>query len=325
MSSPQSSWHDARVVRVRPAAERTQEITLQFPTEYVVRPGDHIKVAIPAPVDDVRSYSAVRGAETRSPSPVLRPQTPGAALSSCWPARGRHRACDRPSNNFRSMLAHALRTRSRWHQHHRYPRHGRGPPPTGRLRAPLRSALPEAAAFGKNWNPHTANIHFYWASEGDFLDVDALISAVKPGTELYMCGPIRLMERSAAVGTSTAASRRRCALRLLETPAGSRPNPLSPYPAVRRERHGRPRPVAPRCRPGRRRAHRQRLRRGECGLCQVKVLDSSAAIDHRASFSRRSKVRQPQDAAVSPAWQHSSLTTPYHPHSHHRNSLIGAS
>ena len=289
MSSPQSSWHDARVVRVRPAAERTQEITLQFPTEYVVRPGDHIKVSIPAPVDDVRSYSAVRGAGNQVTISVL--QTTNSRGGSLF-MHGLHEGdtvrATGPSNNFplRIGASHYVLVagcigitaiRGMAEVLHRLGA-------SYELHFAARS--PEAAAFREELeSTHGENIHFYWASEGDFLDVDALISAVKPGTELYMCGPIRLMEEI-----------RRCwnqhgceptALRF-ETFGNSGWFKAEPF-EVRIPQYdvsvmvGLDQSLLDAVQAAGVRIVND-CRRGECGLCQVKVLDSSAAIDHRDVF-----------------------------------------
>jgi vanillate O-demethylase ferredoxin subunit len=132
---------------------------------------------------------------------------------------------------------------------------------------------------------HGARLQVHVDDEGSSLDVNALVGNLEPGVELYMCGPIRLMD----------AVRRGWTERELE------------LPALRYETFGNsgwhdpeeflvriPR-LGVEAKVGQGRSMLEALedagvdmmfdcRKGECGLCEVRILDLNGAIDHRDVF-----------------------------------------
>src|SRR5436305_918633 len=121
--------------------------------------------------------------------------------------------------------------------------------------------------------------------EGTRLDVAELVDSCAPGTEMYVCGPIPMLD---ALRRAWAASGRpRSGLRFETFGSSSR---FAPEPfRVRIPRIGLETTVphdvsmleALEC------AGADVMfdcRRGECGLCDVKVLDVHGAIDHRDVF-----------------------------------------
>jgi len=139
--------------------------------------------------------------------------------------------------------------------------------------------LPELRAL------HGDNLRVHVDDEGTVLSVADLVGGVGVDTELYMCGPIRLMD----------AVRRAWRERGLDTPN------------LRFETFGNSGWYAPEdfivrvpslgveARVGAGRSMLEALedagvemmfdcRKGECGLCEVKVLDLEGAIDHRDVF-----------------------------------------
>jgi ferredoxin-NADP reductase len=132
---------------------------------------------------------------------------------------------------------------------------------------------------------HGARLQVHVDDEGSTLDVSALVGEIDPGVELYMCGPIRLMD----------AVRRGWTERELE------------LPDLRYETFGNsgwydpeeflvriPR-LGVEARVGQGRSMLEALehagvdmmfdcRKGECGLCEVRILDLNGAVDHRDVF-----------------------------------------
>ncbi|WBM80943.1 PDR/VanB family oxidoreductase [Cryobacterium breve] len=150
---------------------------------------------------------------------------------------------------------------------------------------------PALAYLEQLQNAHGDRLRLHITDEGNPLDVTELVGGVEPGTELYLCGPIRLMD----------AVRRAWIEREL------------PYPDLRFETFGNSGWFAPEDfvvripRIGAEvtvRATETMLealeaaevdlmfdcRKGECGLCEVRVLDLDGDIDHRDVFySERQK------------------------------------
>jgi vanillate O-demethylase ferredoxin subunit len=121
--------------------------------------------------------------------------------------------------------------------------------------------------------------------EGNRLDVEELVASCKPGTELYVCGPIAMLD---AVRRAWAqAGRPPAALRFETFGSSGRFAPESfrvRIPRIGLEAvvpHDVSMLEALEC------AGADMMfdcRRGECGLCEVKVLDVQGVIDHRDVF-----------------------------------------
>ncbi|MHB2169846.1 PDR/VanB family oxidoreductase [Alsobacter sp. R-9] len=122
-------------------------------------------------------------------------------------------------------------------------------------------------------------------AEGDRLDVAAAIASLHPEGEMYMCGPIGLME---AVKRAWQDSRRPLDHLRFETFGNSGRHATAPF-TVRIPRLGLEIPVP---------ENRTMLdaleeagvamihdcRRGECGLCALRILGTDGLIDHRDVF-----------------------------------------
>lgn len=128
-------------------------------------------------------------------------------------------------------------------------------------------------------------LELYVSAEGERLDLDACIAGLHPGGELYLCGPQRLLD--AARRSWQAAGRTLADLRF-ETFGSSGRFPAEPFVAELVDR-------GVEVRVGATETLLEALetagipsmydcRRGECGLCAVKVLDVDGQIDHRDVF-----------------------------------------
>lgn len=138
---------------------------------------------------------------------------------------------------------------------------------------------------------HGENLELHVKDEGTTADVEALVAGLDPGTELYMCGPIRLMDavRRAWDERGLPASHLR-----FETFGNSGWFEAEPF-RVRVPATGLECVVPP---------HQTMLealeeagadplydcRKGECGLCEARVAGLDGTIDHRDVFySERQK------------------------------------
>ncbi len=128
-------------------------------------------------------------------------------------------------------------------------------------------------------------LRLFVAEEGERLDMEAIVGGVPDGGDLYLCGPIGLME--AGKRAWSRAGRPVANLRFETFGTGGRHATL-PF-TVRIPRLGLEIPVP---------ANRTMLdaleaagvamihdcRRGECGLCTVRILDVAGPVDHRDVF-----------------------------------------
>jgi ferredoxin-NADP reductase len=132
---------------------------------------------------------------------------------------------------------------------------------------------------------HGARLQVHVDDEGSALDVNTLVGGTDPGTELYMCGPIRLMDAVRRGWTE-----RELALPDLRYETFGNSGWYDPEEfLVRIPRLGVEAKV------GQGRSMLEALedagvdmmfdcRKGECGLCEVRILDLDGAVDHRDVF-----------------------------------------
>lgn len=132
---------------------------------------------------------------------------------------------------------------------------------------------------------HGDRLQVHVDDEGSSLDVNALIGGIDPGTELYMCGPIRLMDAVRRGWTE-----RELALPDLRYETFGNSGWYDPEEfLVRIPRLGIEAQV------GQGRSMLEALedagvdmmfdcRKGECGLCEVRILNLDGAVDHRDVF-----------------------------------------
>jgi ferredoxin-NADP reductase len=128
-------------------------------------------------------------------------------------------------------------------------------------------------------------LQLFAGDQGQRLDIDAELGALHPDGEAYICGPVPLME---AVQAAWKAAGRPADRLRRETFGSSGRRPAEPFDVVVRD-HGRRITVS---------ADESLLdalvaagvdvasdcRRGECGLCTVRVLEVEGALDHRDVF-----------------------------------------
>ena len=288
-------WHRARVAQVAPAAEGIARIELDYPVAVSAPPGSHVDVRVPTPAGDLlRSYSVVRAQGPRLTLGVHRsPTSRGGSAGMHALAAGAELAATEPLQNFplgvgarryvlvaggigvTALVAMASVLRAR------------GADYTvvyvGRSRAAMAYAEDLAAEHGERLRLHVDD-------EQRPLDVEALLDEIAAdervaGFELYLCGPIRLMD----------AIRRGWARRGL------------PAPSLRFETFGNSGAWAPQefvvkiprlgvqttvgtdatLLDALQRAGVDMMwdcRKGECGLCQVRVLEVDGRVDHRDVF-----------------------------------------
>lgn len=132
---------------------------------------------------------------------------------------------------------------------------------------------------------HGDRLQVHVDDEGSSLDVNALIGGIDPGTELYMCGPIRLMDAVRRGWTE-----RELALPDLRYETFGNSGWYDPEEfVVRIPRLG----VEAKVGPGRSMLEALEdagvdmmfdCRKGECGLCEVRILNLDGAVDHRDVF-----------------------------------------
>jgi vanillate O-demethylase ferredoxin subunit len=132
---------------------------------------------------------------------------------------------------------------------------------------------------------HGDRLHVHADDEHGILDVAGLVGAVEPGTELYMCGPIRLMDAVRRAWTERELDLPNLRYETFGNSGWFDPEEFT----VRIPRLGIEATV------GKGRSMLEALedagadmmfdcRKGECGLCQVKVLAVEGGIDHRDIF-----------------------------------------
>lgn len=202
-SDPRPVFAPARVVSTSPATDRIQRITLQRPPSRKAAPGTHVDVRVRTPKgEDVRSYSVVESNTDGSllTVSVMRAQASrGGSVFMHGLVEGDELACTQPLQNFELrpgahryvLLAGGVgitaviemgRVLHRLGQDYRFVY-------VGRSRAQM-AYLDELAAL------HGDRLEVHADDEGSALDVEALVGGLpeQGRTEVYMCGPIRLMD-----------------------------------------------------------------------------------------------------------------------------------
>lgn len=194
-------WSTGRVVATTPVAHDVRRITIARPPRGRAAPGSHVDVRVPVgETTDVRSYSVVEsdgegGLLTIS---VLRvPQSRGGSAFMHGLAPGDELAVTQPLQNFPlrvgapryvllaggigiTAVAEMARVLRHVGADYRLVYVGRG-----RERMAYVVELAEL---------HGERLVLHVDAEGSPLDVADLVGSVDAQTELYMCGPIRLMD-----------------------------------------------------------------------------------------------------------------------------------
>ncbi|BAU96717.1 vanillate O-demethylase oxygenase [Corynebacterium suranareeae] len=138
---------------------------------------------------------------------------------------------------------------------------------------------------------HGENLHLHLDSEGTTIDVPALINSLNPHTELYMCGPIRLMDAIRRAWNQRGLDPTNLRFEtfgnsgwyLSESFQVNVPE-LGLHATVNKDESM----LEALQKAGA--AMMFDCRKGECGLCQVRILDVDGKVDHRdVFFSDRQK------------------------------------
>ncbi|MET0819896.1 MAG: PDR/VanB family oxidoreductase [Aeromicrobium sp.] len=202
-SDPRPVWATARVVESRPVTDRIRRVTLERPGTRRAAPGTHVDVRVRTPKgDDVRSYSIVESSAdgSRLTVSVMRAQASrGGSVFMHGLVEGDEIECTQPLQNFELrhgahryvLLAGGVgitaviemgRVIHRLGQDYRFVY-------VGRSRAQM-AYIDELATL------HGDRLELRVDDEGTGLDVESLVADLPDDgrTEVYMCGPIRLMD-----------------------------------------------------------------------------------------------------------------------------------
>ncbi|CAL9669907.1 Tetrachlorobenzoquinone reductase [Streptomyces sp. enrichment culture] len=297
----QTRWQRARVVEVSDIADGVRRIVLAPELPEHAAPGTHIDIEIGDGARRVRSYSVVRsedGGRRLTLSVRLSPTSSGGSAAMHRLRVGDDLTVTGPLQNFplavgatRYVLvaggigvtalvamASALRRRGADYQLVL----------VGRSRAVM-AYLDDLVA------EHGDRVRVHVDDEGTSLAVDDLVAGIArtpaaTGTELYMCGPIGLMN---AISRSWAEHDLPATNLRFETFGSSGRYPAEEF-LVRLPDLGREITVAPDTSilDALEAAGIDTLsdcRKGECGLCLAKVVDSTGVIDHRDVFLSESQ------------------------------------
>jgi ferredoxin-NADP reductase len=286
------TWQDAVVVESTEVAAGIRRIVLEVQFAQAAEPGSHIDVVVDVEGQPHRrSYSVVEsmdGGRRLAVSVFRTSSSRGGSIHMHSLRAGDTLRATTPLQNFPlrigaagyvlvaggigiTAIAHMADVLRRVNAHYRIVYAGR-----------RRDAM---AYLGELEASHGDRLATHIDAEGTALDVGALVAGIPAGTEVYMCGPIRLMD----------AVRRAWAARDL------------PLPDLRYETFGNsgwfepeeftvrvPR-LGVETIVGRDRSMLEALqdagvdlmfdcRKGECGLCEVKILGAEGRIDHRDVF-----------------------------------------
>lgn len=298
MADKQTVWQWATVVATTPVAEDVQRIELAPELPAAVRPGAHIDVEVRLEDrEDVRSYSIVDASDSgdrfalsvfRSPvsrggAEMMHALEPGARLRITQPLQDFPLRVGAPSYTLvaggigiTAMLGMA-RTLRRLGQE--YTLHY-----IGRSRTRMAYLDELADEHGDRLVPHIT-------AEHGRMQVSELLAGVPDTAELYMCGPIRLMEEIRRLWERS--DRDPTALRY-ETFGNSGWFAAEPFtveigaPGIEVEVRADESMLEALERAGADMMYD--CRRGECGLCEVRIVDVRGAVDHRDVFySERQK------------------------------------
>ena len=291
-------WQEGVVVATRPVAQDIVRIEIEVSRPAQVDPGAHVDVRIPVGGVPVRrSYSIVDASPdgARLSLSVFRAETSRGGAAAMHALRpGDRIELTQPRNDFplrwgaaryvlvaggvgvTAMLGMAERLRRAGADYRLVY--------AGRTRERM-AYLDELVAT------HGDRIDVRVSTEGAPLDVDALLDGIRPGDELYVCGPIRLMDAVRRGWTARDYPPTDVRMETFGNSGWFAPQPFTVrVPAVGAE-----------VRVGPEQSMLEALeeagvdmmydcRKGECGLCEVRVLSLSGDIDHRDVFySERQK------------------------------------
>lgn len=287
-----ATWHDARIVETREIADRIRRVVLAPDNPRPVRAGEHVDLLID--IDGIptnRSYSIVDATPSgdRIAISVLHTRNSRGGSEAIHALReGDRLRVSTPLQDFPLRIGAA-----------RYVLLAGGIGITAmigmaaalqRVKADYELVFVGRSRSAMAYLDHLRETHgerlrVHIDDEGDTLDTTALVDSITPGAELYMCGPIRLMDavRRAWINADHDIT----ALRY-ETFGSSgwfEPEPFDiAIPRLGVECTVRPDESAL---DALERAGVDMMfdcRKGECGVCQVDVLGVEGVVDHRDVF-----------------------------------------
>ena len=291
-------WQDGVVVLSRPVAQDIVRIEIDVSRPTTVDPGAHVDVRIPvAGVPVRRSYSIVDATPdgARISLSVFQAETSrggAAAMHALQP--GDRIELTQPRNDFplrwgapryvlvaggvgvTAMLGMAERLRSAGADYRLVY--------AGRSRERM-------AYLDELVTNHGDRIDVRVSTEGDPLDVDLLLDGIRPGDELYVCGPIRLMDAVRRGWTARGYPPTDVRMETFGNSGWFAPQPFTVrVPALGAEVLVGPEQSMLEALEEAGVDMMYDCRKGECGLCEVRVLSLAGDIDHRDVFySERQK------------------------------------
>ncbi|WP_415853802.1 PDR/VanB family oxidoreductase [Sinomonas sp. G460-2] len=285
-------WQRGRVVELRDVAQNIRRVVIEPESPVRAAPGTHVDIAVVVNGErDVRSYSVVESDDggTRLALSVFRtPASRGGSVFMHGLDEGDDVELTQPMQNFPLRVGAAryvilaggigvtavlgmARVLARLGTDYRFVY-------AGRSREGM-AYLDELSA------EHGDRIEVHVDAEGTPLDVASLVGGLDPGTELYMCGPIRLMDAVRRAWQDAGLDLPNLRYETFGNSGWFDPEEF----VVRIPRLGLE-AVVPK--------HRSMLealeaagadlmfdcRKGECGLCEVDVMELTGDIDHRDVF-----------------------------------------
>lgn len=285
-------WQRATVVEARSIATDIQRIVLEPALPKKAEPGSHVDLKVMIDGEqDKRSYSVVESSEdgTRLAISVMKaPQSRGGSLFMHTLKPGDTLEITQPLQNFPlrvgadryillaggigiTAMINMARVLKNLKADYTFVY-------AGRSRAAM-AYLPELQEL------HGENLVVHVDDEGTSLKVDELVASADLDTELYMCGPIRLMDVVRRAWTERELNLPNLRYETFGNSGWYDPEEF----IVRIPRLGVEAKV------GQGRSMLETLedagvdmmfdcRKGECGLCEVRILELDGAIDHRDVF-----------------------------------------
>jgi vanillate O-demethylase ferredoxin subunit len=294
-----TAWIESEVVDTQDVAPGIRRLVVRVDGDHdYSAPGCHVDVRIGTGYQVTRSYSVVAfdrakrdlvlGVQLADPSrggsAFMHSLSPGSRLQISAPVQGFPLGYEAPSYlllaggiGITALIAMADRLRERGADY--------------RLVYVARTA--DRLAFAAQLDRTHGSRLAMWSTDTTPLDLDALIEAAHPQAEMYVCGPVSLLEATRA--RWAAAGRRPSRLRFETFGSGRGPGSepfhvLVPRLSVEAEVRRDESMLDALSRAGVEVMYD--CLRGECGLCIAEVLGVDGRIDHRdVFFDREQKIR----------------------------------